>query len=715
MIIRHRWIALYFTLLFPCLAASVFADEPRGGDLETLVSRVRPSVVTIRVQGRDGDELGIGTGFVIDSDGLIATNFHVIQEGRPFTVETSNKRKLKVLSVEASDRIGDLAILKVAVGQQKLSELPLADDESPNQGSRVVAFGNPLGLRDSVVEGIVSAVREVEGREMIQLAMPIEPGNSGGPLVDEQGRVVGIINMKSAIDDNLGFALPIKNLITLRANLNPVTMDRWVRLGRLDPSKWQPIGGALWQQIGGKITARGAGKGFGGRSLCLSKQEAPKPPYDVSVMVKLDDESGAAGLAFHSDGEEQHYGFYPSAGKLRLTRFQGPSVYSWKVLQDVETEEYVPGQWNHLRVHVQSDRLTCYVNGQVAIESTDTSLSKGSVGLVKFRSTQPEFRGFRVETDATFQSLSPSDTSWLARLDDGDIQIERIDEPLVRQLADHAMLAGRELDRRARSLEQKSKQLRILAKDVRLAPTLVELEKLSEVKAEHQLLRGALLIAMLDDADLDIEAYVSQLDQMATEIREGVGPDASDIDRREALDRYLFQQNGFRGGIAEYYHPANSHLNRVIDDREGLPITMSILYIELGRRLDLQMEGVGLPGHFIVKHVMDEQTHQLIDVFEGGKRLSRGDADEIVRQYADRRMIAQSRTANDDGDSDSRLEQFDGDRDERSRARIDVAIRRGNGRTQPGRRRVSDDAGAASRHDRTKKSCDRGSRLAPPG
>ena len=68
---------------------------------------------------------------------------------------------------------------------------------------------------------------------------------------------------------------------------------------------------------------------------------------------------------------------------------------------------------------------------------------------------------------------------------------------------------------------------------------------------------------------------------------------------------------------------------------------MSILYIELGRRLDLQMEGVGLPGHFIVKHLIDEQTHQLIDVFDGGKRLSRGDADEIVRQHAGRRMMAQ--------------------------------------------------------------------------
>ena len=273
MIIRHRLNALALIAFCLSFSGSTFAEDSSRDDLEALVSRIRPSVVTIRVQGRDGDQLGIGTGFVIDADGLIATNFHVIQEGRPFAIETSLKRKLKVLSVEASDRLGDLVILRVDVGQQKLPALRLADDASPKQGSRVLAFGNPLGLLDSVVEGIVSAVREVEGREMIQLAMPIEPGNSGGPLVDDRGRVVGVINMKSAIDDNLGFAIPIKNLETLRANPNPVTMERWVRLGRLDPSRWQPIGGALWQQIGGKITARGVGKGFGGaRSACPSKQ-----------------------------------------------------------------------------------------------------------------------------------------------------------------------------------------------------------------------------------------------------------------------------------------------------------------------------------------------------------------------------------------------------------------------------------------------------------
>ncbi len=314
-------------------------------------------MVTIRVNGRDGDELAMGTGFVIDADGLIATNLHVIGEGRPFTMELPDGRKLPVVSVDSTDRAGDLAIIRVDVQSKPLKALTISEDVI-TQGTQVLAFGNPLGLRDSVVSGIVSAVRDVEGREMIQLAMPVQPGNSGGPLVDMDGNVRGIINMKSAIDDNLGFAIPIAQLSPVRDRKNPVAYDRWVTLGTIDPESWTTLFGATWQQRGGIISARGQGSGFGGRSLCLAKnlsekgsdplrrdQEAKsidsppkgqtpfrigsKPtetslPIEVAVDVRFDDDSGAAGLAFHADGQDRHYGFYPSNGRMRLTCFQGP-------------------------------------------------------------------------------------------------------------------------------------------------------------------------------------------------------------------------------------------------------------------------------------------------------------------------------------------------------------------------------------------------------
>ena len=280
--------------------------------------------------------------------------------------------------------------------------------------------------------------------------------------------------------------------------------------------------------------------------------------------------------------------------------------------------------------------MTCYINGSVVFESKDKRIDSGSVGLVKFRGTEPEFRAFRIDRNAPQQELSESAQNWLARLKNGDVQIERIGERQIRRLGDTAMLSSRELERRARALQQEAEKIKRLAGDVRIAPTLNELENLSQFAEDERLIRGAFLIARLDDADLDIDAYVSRIEQMAREIRGGLNEHSTAAQRRRALDRYLFEENGFRGDRSEYYHPANSHLNRVIDDREGLPITMSILYMELARRIDMKVVGVGLPGHFVVKHVIDPSTDQLIDVFGGGQSLSRRQASAMVVRFAGR-------------------------------------------------------------------------------
>jgi regulator of sirC expression with transglutaminase-like and TPR domain len=545
---------------------------------------------------------------------------------------------LDVLSVEASDVSNDLALIRVDPENIKLTALEFAQAGSSQQGMRILAFGNPLGLKDSVVEGIVSATREVEGRPMLQLAMPIEPGNSGGPLVDMEGRVHGIVNMKSAIDDNLGFAIPIDQLISLKENPNPVAIGRWVRLRKINQDRWQPLFGATWEQRGGRITARGSANSFGGRSLLLSRSEQPDKPLEIAVSVRLDDESGAAGLAFHSDGKHKHYGFYPSAGRLRLTCFRGPTVYSWQVLEEVDSEHYLRGQWNHLKVRIEPDRLKCFVNGHLVIESTDLQLTDGQVGLATFRGTKPEFKRFQIGTDIPTPTLADAAKQWLAKLEIHPVPLDSIGSGEVDALGQSGDLSAQELVRRAITLEQQAKKLRQLADDVQRAATIQQLSKLAEAEEQSQLLRGTLLIALLDNPDVDIDAYESRIDEMADQVRAMCVENATATQTRAALHRYLFQENGYHGSRSEYYHPANSHLNRVIDDREGLPITMSILYMEIGRRLGLTIEGVGLPGHFVVKHVIDKDDQQLVDVFERGKLLDRSAAAEIVAQHARRRL-----------------------------------------------------------------------------
>ena len=129
---------------------------------------------------------------------------------------------------------------------------------------------------------------------MIQVAIPIETGNSGGPLVDLDGRVHGILTMKSVVTPNLGFAATVNSLKPLLAKPNSVPMSRWMTIGALDPALWKPLFGARWRQRAGRMTVEGEGQGFGGRSLCVYQPAPPQGSWEMTVSVQLGDESGAA-------------------------------------------------------------------------------------------------------------------------------------------------------------------------------------------------------------------------------------------------------------------------------------------------------------------------------------------------------------------------------------------------------------------------------------
>ncbi len=144
-------------------------------------------------------------------------------------------------------------------------------------------------------------------------------------------------------------------------------------------------------------------------------------------------------------------------------------------------------------------------------------------------------------------------------------------------------------------------------------------------------MRLALLIARLDNQDVDVDAYLDRVQQMADEIRVTFPENASVEQKLLCLDEYLFISQGFRGSRFEYYTRSNSYLNEVIDDREGLPITLSVLYMALAERLEIPVSGIGLPGHFVVRfEASDPMSSILIDPFERGKRISKEEAAERV-------------------------------------------------------------------------------------
>lgn len=612
-------VCLGLCVLRPTAAAE--DKPPAAKSVEQLAEAVRKSVVVITAPGRDGKRQGLGSGFVVNKDGLIATNLHVIGEGRPITVQTADGKRHEVVAIHASDRHADLALIQIET--KGLTPLELGDAESLKQGQAVVAVGNPRGLTHSVVSGVVSGTREIDGRKMIQVAIPIEQGNSGGPLLDLQGRVCGILTMKSLVTANLGFAMPANALQPLLKKPNPIAMTRWVALGNLDGEEWTTRGGAHWRYRAGRIVVDGTGSGFGGRSLCLTKRPVPSLPFEVAVSVRLEDEAGAAGLVFHSDGGDRHYGFYPTNGKLRLTRFEGADVFSWNVLTEKTSPAYRPGEWNTLRVRVERDKLVCLVNDQLVIESTDTGLTQGQVGLAKFRDTRAEFRDFRVARELG-KAKPPAEL--LRHISAAIKDLAPHEQPsskVVEGFVPNAETSVSLLRDRARQLEREATQLRELAGAVQQQKVLADLRKLADGSDDTiDLLTGALLIAKLDQEDLDVAVYRKEVERMAREAAASAGKDANESTRLAALNKYLFAERGFHGSRGDYYSRENSYLSAVIEDREGLPITLSVLYMEIARRMGLHVVGVPLPGHFVVRHEPKVGEHQLIDVFEGGTALT---------------------------------------------------------------------------------------------
>lgn len=616
-------------------ASQLLAAEPNAAaqtelSVEALTEQVRKSVVVISSAGRDGARQGMGAGFVISADGLVATNFHVIGEGRDIRVQLPDGREVGVVAIHASDRVLDLAVLKIEASD--LTPLELGNSDELKQGQSVVALGNPRGFKYSVVSGVVSGVREVDGRPMVQLAMPIEPGNSGGPLVDRQGRVQGIITMKSAVTNNLGFALTVNLLKPLLEKPNPIVMSRWRTIGALDPDKWQTVFGANWRQRAGRVLVDGTGSSFGGRSLCLSQTEVPALPFECTVTVKLDDEAGAAGLAFCADGDDRHYGFYPTGGQLRLTRFEGPDVQSWQILHSEPSRHYKPGEWNTLRVRLADGKIECFVNEESVVTIPNAQLESGKAGLVKFRNTAAEFKNFDVGAEVVRASVPAEKAEGVLKLI-ADLSADRSpSDQLLQVLAQSPEEAGAILRARATELERQAEQLKRLASEAHEWRTIADLVAALQGDEEKiDLFRAGLLIARLDNEEVDVDAYCCELDDMAAELSGSLASDADEAAKLARLKHFLFEENGFHGSRGDYYNRANSYLNEVLDDREGLPITLSVVYMELARRLGVNVVGIGLPGHFVVAHKPAAGDPRLIDVFEDAAEVSRPEAENRIR------------------------------------------------------------------------------------
>ena len=167
---------------------------------------------------------------------------------------------------------------------------------------------------------------------------------------------------------------------------------------------------------------------------------------------------------------------------------------------------------------------------------------------------------------------------------------------------------------------------------------ILELGKLAEsplvdkVGGDFDLALGALLIASTDAHDVDIDGVLANLDRMAAAARSRIPGDGNELQQLNAVTDLLFGVIGFSGNRDDYYDPRNSYLNHVLDRRLGIPITLSLLCIEVGRRAGVPILGIGMPGHFVIRH--RDEPNFFVDAFNGGLLLSQDECGALMREAA---------------------------------------------------------------------------------
>jgi S1-C subfamily serine protease len=217
---------LPFLAVPPTTLGQSSSVHPEQLSVAEIVRQARDAVVQIVVTDKDGNDLALGSGFIVSADGKIVTNFHVIKGAHSAVAKLANGSFFPVDGVLATAVDGDLVLLKVQ--GKGLPFLNLSSTTGLQVGDRVVAIGSPLGLEGTVSDGIVSALRsETPAKNWIQTTAPVSHGNSGGPLLDVHGNVVGVITWGVNLEQgqNLNFATPadkVQSLLAMHEQLSPI-------------------------------------------------------------------------------------------------------------------------------------------------------------------------------------------------------------------------------------------------------------------------------------------------------------------------------------------------------------------------------------------------------------------------------------------------------------------------------------------------------------
>jgi tetratricopeptide (TPR) repeat protein len=257
--------------LSACSTGSGDARQP-ARSLKDLVGPVQQSVVTVINYDVDGGVASIGSGFFISKNGTLVTNFHVLEGAYNAEIKTQDGSQYTVATVLARNQLIDLIKVRVEIPASRVTPVVLARPK-PAVADRVFVVGSPMGLEQTVSEGIISAIREIPaGGQVLQLTAPISLGSSGGPVLNQAGEAIGVVTFQAASGQNLNFAIAIDALEMLAEEASPLSIAEWT----IRNSEQGPALAAALCNRGARLTIQGAYE----EALTYFKKAAETNPED---------------------------------------------------------------------------------------------------------------------------------------------------------------------------------------------------------------------------------------------------------------------------------------------------------------------------------------------------------------------------------------------------------------------------------------------------
>ncbi|NLY76289.1 MAG: tetratricopeptide repeat protein [Firmicutes bacterium] len=194
--------------------------------LPEIIKKIEPSIIVVLTYDQEGKLLGQGSGFFINEDGEAITNRHVLEGAVRAEVKTIDGRIYSVTKIIAEDQEADIIKIKPIIPKSQLNFLNI-NPSLPKVGERIIVIGSPLGLEQTVSDGIVSAIRKIPiFGTIIQISAPISPGSSGSPVVNLEGEVIGVATFQMVEGQNLNFAIPGSRILELKSD-TPQSLSEW--------------------------------------------------------------------------------------------------------------------------------------------------------------------------------------------------------------------------------------------------------------------------------------------------------------------------------------------------------------------------------------------------------------------------------------------------------------------------------------------------------